>query len=78
MKFKLTNGDMLDIKNAIANADFFNLEDEYDGEVTDLPSTYLTVYEDSKAKQVRARYNIPEKLSSLINVIHNKITKYVG
>lgn len=39
---------------------FFNLQDKYDGPVTDLPSTIVRVVSGSRDKQVRGRYKMPE------------------
>lgn len=73
-KFNLSEGDILDIQNAINTSNFFELEDEYDGEVTDLPSTYLTVSINGNTKKIRVRYDVPKKLDILIDIIHRKIT----
>lgn len=38
---------------------FFDMEDRYDGQVTDLPSTIIRVNANGKDKKVVARYKIP-------------------
>jgi len=40
---------------------FFSLDDEYDEEVTDLPSTYIQVVAGGRDKTVHGRYGIPPR-----------------
>ncbi len=52
----------------INDLDIEYLKSEYDGNITDLPSTYLTFYNTDIIK-IRARYGIPKKLNNFINYI---------
>ena len=73
---KRVNMDMNDLTriiNKINEVHFFRLDDNYDGEVTDLPSTYITVNMNGKSKTIRARYEYPNQLDELIKLIHNTI-----
>jgi len=66
-KFKLSKGAMLDLKNKIKQLDPLELKSEYDGNITDLPSTYITFYlGDNVVKKVRARWQIPKNLFDFI------------
>lgn len=47
---------LLDRANA---AGFFTMEDRYDGNVTDLPSTIIRIQADGRDKKVVARYKVP-------------------
>lgn len=38
---------------------FFNMQDKYDGQVTDLPSTIIRVVSKDRDKKVRARHQVP-------------------
>lgn len=53
---------LLDRAKAIG---FFAMQDRYDGEVTDLPSTILRVNADGTDKQVMGRYRTPPGFKSL-------------
>ena len=52
--------------------DFFNLEDEYDGPVTDLPSTIMTLVKDGKEKKVKCRYRCPKEVVDFGKFIDNQ------
>lgn len=71
--FKLSCTDMNRIINEIKHTDVFDLKDVYDSNITDLPDTYLTIYDNDNVKKIRARHNIPIKLMSLINNIHEVV-----
>jgi hypothetical protein len=59
-----------ELNSLIKKSSFFELENEYDGEVTDLPSAYITVNQNGKTKNIHARFNIPIEL--------RKLTKYLS
>ncbi len=54
---------------AFENGDFFSYKDEYKGNITDLPSTYLTYNDSKKEKTIHLYYQVPEKLKSLSNLV---------
>lgn len=68
-KYNLSKLEFKKIKDQIQKADFYNLKNEYDAMITDLPSTIITI----NNKRVRARYNIPKELKKLIDLIHSHI-----
>jgi len=74
-EFKLTKSELNDVRRQIDDLDVLNLSATYDGDITDVPTTILTFYSSGAAKRVRARYNIPPKLSSFINNMHILINK---
>ncbi len=46
---------------------FFDLKDEYDSQVTDLPSTIIRIHADGVDKQVIGRVGTPESFKALAN-----------
>lgn len=58
--------------------DFFNLDNTYDGNVTDLPSTFITINLNGKKKTVHARYEYPDQLSDLMSLVHDIIIKNIS
>ena len=54
---------------AFENADFFSYKDEYKGNITDLPSTYLTYNDGKREKRIHLYYQIPEKLNGLSKLV---------
>lgn len=69
-KFKLSEGAMIDLKNKIKKLNVSELKKEYDGNITDLPSTHMTFYlgdgQDNQVIKVRARYGIPDNVDDFI------------
>jgi len=55
---------------AFLDANFFEYEDAYTANVTDLPTTWITFTHDGRTKKVKAYYDIPESLVSLIDQVH--------
>jgi len=78
VKFKLSRGQTSSIRSMINALDVMELEDEYDGLITDLPSTFLTFYLDEDVKKVRARHNVPKKLDAFIDMIHGMIINEIN
>ena len=75
-KFKLSTGQTSSLKSMINALNVNDLKDEYDGNITDLPSTLLTFYlpnQNNQVKKIRARYNTPEKLDAFIDMVHKMI-----
>ena len=48
---------------------FFNLQDKYDGPVTDLPSTIVRVVSGDRDKQVLGRYKMPESFRGFAQTV---------
>lgn len=68
-KLKIGNDEIKRLLSAIDKAEFWSMKDEYDGRVTDLPSTYFSVQYDGKSKKVKSRYNAPKELDALEEVL---------
>jgi hypothetical protein len=51
-----------EIADAINACDFWSLDKEYTANITDLPTTYLSVKLDGRAKSIRDYYGAPESL----------------
>ena len=67
-----------DIEKIITKAegiDYFNLEEKYDKNVTDLPSTTTYINNEGKKKKVYNRVGAPEKLSEFESFIYQFIEK---
>jgi len=75
--FKLTENDMNIIVKKLNEIDFFNLKDEYNAMITDLPSTYIEINYNNKHKRIKARAEIPKKLNDFNNFLHNKFMSYI-
>lgn len=50
---------------AFENAEYFNFEDEYTSDVTDLSTTYLTFRHRGKDKKIKLYFDYPTKLKEL-------------
>ena len=50
-------------------AGFWDFKDEYTAEVTDLPTTFITLEQNGKSKKIKAYYDIPETLQDLIKEV---------
>lgn len=57
--------------NKFINDGFFDLEDEYTSEMTDLPTTYISFNHNGKTKTIKDYYGSPEKLKILENTINS-------
>lgn len=53
------------IFGAFEGADYWSFKDEYTGNVTDLPSTFLTYSHGGQTKKIRLYVDVPEKLVGL-------------
>ena len=67
-----------DFQKRATDISFFELEEKYDGNVTDLPSTITTFNIKGNSKTITARTNIPDALKDLNLDIHNKIMSIVN
>ena len=61
---------VVDLVNAFLDANFWGFEDKYTGNITDLPTTWLTFSYEGQTKEVEAYYNVPEELTALIGKVH--------
>ncbi len=51
--------------DSFRSANFWSYEDEYTGNITDLPTTYLTFSDGGQTKTIKLYYNIPDELKRL-------------
>ena len=69
----LSKDAMDEITNMIREIDFFNLEDKYDAQVTDIPSCIISVNLDGKKKKILDRYEGPKSLRNLEKLIDHHV-----
>lgn len=55
---------------AFLDANFFDFEEAYTANVTDLPTTWITFTHNGRTKKVKAYYDIPASLVRLIDQVH--------
>lgn len=58
----LSNDEMALIEQRVKDVNYFDLNDKYDGPVTDLPSVKTSVAMNGYRKSITARYNVPVEL----------------
>lgn len=68
-EYTISSTQVQNIRRALISAEFFSLEDEYFEEVTDLPSTFITLTTPDQTKKVWEYYNAPKKLLNLEKTI---------
>jgi len=73
-ELRISEKDIQALKNEINKAGFFSLKDNYDFEVTDLPTTITTITLDGKTKSVRNYYGAPDRLK----ILEKKIDELSG
>ena len=61
----LSKAEYQQLLNTFIESHFFDFQDEYTAEITDLPSVYLTFNYLGKTKKVRDYYGAPESLKEL-------------
>lgn len=59
---KLSEEELQEFTETAKRIDYFGLEDKYDSEVTDLPSTTTSIVIDGEKKEVYRRANYPQKI----------------
>ena len=63
---EISQSDMDAIKKKVEEINFFNLKDVYDNlKVQDIPSTYVSVNNDTITKKIKSRYGSPTGLIEL-------------
>lgn len=63
---KATQEQLDQLFNQAKELGFAEFEKEYDGPVTDLPTTYVAVWTNGELKKIKARYNVPDQLAQFI------------
>jgi hypothetical protein len=66
---EISEGQIIRLENQIRDMRFFMLMDEYDGPVTDLPSTIFSVLWGEKQKRIVNRYNGAPSLKTLEELV---------
>lgn len=66
-----------DIFKTFEELDLWKYKDEYVGDVTDLPTTYLTFTHNGKTKKIRMYYDVPAELRALAKQVE-EMTKTEG
>lgn len=69
----LSKDAMDEITNMIREIGFFNLQDKYDAQVTDIPSCIISVNLDGKKKKILDRYEGPKSLRNLEKLIDHHV-----
>ncbi len=59
------------IRFAFEEARFDQMDNEYDGPVSDLPSTIISFTKDGHTKTVKGRYGTPQNFKNLENILHS-------
>lgn len=55
--------------DAFVAADYWSFQDEYTGQVTDLPTIFLQFKHDGNDKRIRMYYNVPQELRDLEDLV---------
>lgn len=71
--FSLSQDELTELENTFQQVNFYQLEKIYDGEVSDLPTTYITYNKDGHRKKIMDYYGAPEKLRNLENSIETLV-----
>ena len=61
---------------AIDESGFWGMNDEYDGRVTDLPSTYISVEYNGKSKSIKSRFKAPKELDDLEDLLSEYLQRF--
>jgi hypothetical protein len=61
----ISDEDLSKLAETFEKNKFFEMKDEYNGQMTDLPSKYVSLSYDGKSKKVRDRYNAPAELKEI-------------
>ncbi len=71
--FKLKQDELADMEKDFLQIDFYQLKNIYDGQVSDLPTTYITYHKEGRRKKIMDYYGAPEELRSLENSIETLV-----
>jgi len=72
---QLSKEDLEQIANKGKEIGYFNLDDEYDSPITDIPATITTLNIDGRKKTVRDRHNAPASLRDFEKLIDAVVEK---
>ena len=75
--FNLSEEELKRIQKELDGLNFFELEDRYYKDVTDLPTTYISYYTPEKEKKVMDYYGAPAKLKQFEDVLQEIIFSYL-
>lgn len=67
----ITDAELTKLVEAFKTADFYSLDAKYLGQVTDLPSRYITYSKDGVVKKVQDRFGAPDKLKALEKLLED-------
>jgi len=73
VSFSLHQDELTEFENAFLQVDFYQLENIYHAEVSDLPTTYITYNKDGNRKKIMDYYGAPEELRNLENSIETLV-----
>ena len=65
MHKKITKKEVKDLVEKFNNAKFFEFNDKYTAQVTDMPTTYISFYDHGKSKTITDYYDAPPALRHL-------------
>ena len=71
--FSLSQDELMEFENAFHQVDFYQLKNIYDGQVSDLPTTYISYYKDGNRKKIMDYYGAPQELRALENSIETLV-----
>jgi len=67
----ITSKELDDFVKAFEAAQFYSLNDEYLGNITDFPTKYITYTNNGKTKKVKDRSGAPKELATLEKTLNN-------
>ncbi|HEX8515654.1 MAG TPA: DUF6438 domain-containing protein [Bacteroidia bacterium] len=65
----ISDEDLAMLSEVFEKNKFFELKDEYDGAMTDLPSKYVSFSYNGKSKKIKDRHNAPAELKEIEKVL---------
>ena len=71
--FSLTSEELQELEDTFRQINFYQLQNMYNADVSDLPTTYITYNKDGKRKKIMDYYGAPEELRSLENRIETLV-----
>jgi hypothetical protein len=77
-KKKMTKEETVTLFTAFSESKFFEFSDDYDGKMTDFPTTYVTYKIGKRSKKIRDYYGSPDELKDLENRVHLIVVQEEG
>jgi hypothetical protein len=71
--FSISKDELIELENDFVQVDFYRLKNIYDGQVSDLPTTYITYNKDGNQKKIMDYYDAPPTLRALENRIETLV-----